>query len=402
MRKATGNLSSGVIIAAAAIFITLAVALALSGRAGAGAANSPDATALQQVTAVGSPEALANESSSVGLWPERALRGDAEDQIPVEDLPVIEGVVGYAPNVAPAIDRDYRAHVKLELETTEEVMELADGVDYRFWTIGGSVPGPMIRVREGDYVTLTLQNRPDSLMPHNIDLHAVNGPGGGADATLIAPGQQATFSFTALNPGVYIYHCATAPVPLHVANGMYGLVVVEPKEGFPPVDREFYVVQSDFYTTGDFGVQGLQEFDMNRAVDEDASYVVFNGRVGSLTGDNALQAEVGETVRLFVGNGGPNLTSSFHVIGEVFDRVWIEGGALVNRDVQTTLVPAGGAAVVEFKLEVPGTFNIVDHAIFRAFNKGALGQLVATGSPDEVVFNDPIDVRPYVPGATGE
>jgi nitrite reductase (NO-forming) len=399
MRKAAGNLSSGVIIGAAAIFVTLAVALALSGRAGAATSTDTDA-ALQQVATVESHTNHAQDFTIAGLWPERALRADAEDQIPVEDLPVIEGVVGYAPNVAPAIDRDYRAHVTFELETTEEVLELADGVEYRFWTFGGSVPGPMVRVREGDYVTFTLQNRPDSMMPHNIDLHAVSGQGGGAEATLISPGQQATFAFTALNPGVYIYHCATAPVGMHIANGMYGLIVVEPKEGFEPVDKEFYVVQGDFYTKGDFGERGLQEFDMMRAVDEDAAYVVFNGRAGSMVGDNALQVKVGETVRMFVGNGGPNLTSSFHVIGEVFDRVWVEGGAMANRDVQTTVVPAGGAAVVEFKLDVPGTFNMVDHAIFRAFNKGAVGQLVATGDHDHVVFSDRIDLRPYNPGAT--
>ncbi|HLU83260.1 MAG TPA: copper-containing nitrite reductase, partial [Trueperaceae bacterium] len=310
-----------------------------------------------------------------------------------------QGVVGYAPQAAPAIDRDYRAHMTFELETTEEVLQLADGVEYRFWTFGGSVPGPMVRVREGDYVTFTLQNRPDSMMPHNIDLHAVTGQGGGAEATLISPGQQATFAFTALNPGVYIYHCATAPVGMHIANGMYGLIVVEPKDGFEPVDNEFYIVQGDFYTKGDFGERGLQEFDMMRAVDEDAAYVVFNGRAGSMVGDNALQVGVGETVRLFVGNGGPNLTSSFHVIGEVFDRVWLEAGAMVNRDVQTTVVPAGGAAVVEFKLDVPGTYNMVDHAIFRAFNKGAIGQIVATGATDHVVFSERIDLRPYVPGA---
>ena len=400
MRKAAGTLSTGVIIGAAAVFVTLAVALAVSGRASNEVAAVPSDAALQHTATVGSPDTQVHDFTIAGVWPERALRGDAEDALPVEDLPVIKGVVGYAPQAAPAVDRDYRAHVTFELETTEEILELADGVEYRFWTFGGSVPGPMVRVREGDYVTFTLQNRPDSMMPHNIDLHAVTGQGGGAEATLISPGQQATFAFTALNPGVYIYHCATAPVGMHIANGMYGLIVVEPKDGFEPVDNEFYVVQGDFYTRGDFGERGLQEFDMMRAVDEDAAYVVFNGRAGSMVGDNALQVGVGETVRLFVGNGGPNLTSSFHVIGEVFDRVWLEAGAMVNRDVQTTVVPAGGAAVVEFKMDVPGTYNMVDHAIFRAFNKGAIGQIVATGTPDHVVFSERIDLRPYVPGAT--
>ncbi len=245
----------------------------------------------------------------------------------------------------------------------------------------------MIRVRRGDYVELHLMNHPDNTMPHNIDLHAVTGPGGGATSSFTAPGHQTQFSFQALNAGVYIYHCATAPVGMHIANGMYGLIVVEPEEGWPEVDREFYVVQGDFYTAGDFREPGLQPFDMERAIDEDASYVVFNGRDGSLIGENALQAEVGETVRIFVGNGGPNLVSSFHVIGEIFDNVWTEGGGQVNTNVQTTLVPAGGSSVVEFELDVPGTFILVDHSIFRAFNKGAIGMLEVTGDPDVVVYS---------------
>jgi len=402
VRNTRGNLHVGAIVGAAALVVTLAVALALLGgrdAAAAAPAVAADDPHVQHTLADTSGQ-HAHDLTINAVWAERALRADEEDQVPVADLPVVVAEVGYAPNAAPPVNRDYRAHVQVTLETTEEVMELADGVEYRFWTFGGSVPGPMIRVREGDYVTFTLQNHPSSLMPHNIDLHAVSGQGGGAEATLVSPGQQATFAFTALNPGVYVYHCATAPVGMHIANGMYGLIVVEPKEGFTPVDREYYVVQGDFYTAGDFGERGLQDFDMQRAIKEDAAYVVFNGRVGSLTGDNALQAKVGETVRLFVGNGGPNLSSSFHVIGDVFDRVWLEGGAMINRDVQTTMIPAGGAVVVEFDTDVPASLTLVDHAIFRAFNKGAIGSLVVTGEEDHVVFSDRIDIRPYDPEAT--
>ncbi len=178
---------------------------------------------------------------------------------------------------------------------------------------------------------------------------------------------------------MYVYHCATAPVGMHIANGMYGLILVEPEGGLPKVDKEYYIMQGDFYTKGENGQPGLQPFDMQKAVDEDADYVVFNGKVGSLTGDNSITAAVGETVRLYVGNGGPNLVSSFHVIGEIFDRVNIEGGTAVNENVQTTLIPAGGATIVEFKVDVPGTLIIVDHSIFRAFNKGALGMLKVEG-----------------------
>lgn len=309
------------------------------------------------------------------------------DPVAVADLPVIEGVVAYAPNAAPPVDRDHRAHVRVDLEVVEATMEIADGVTYEFWTFGGSVPGPMIRVREGDYVTINLQNHPDSRFPHNIDLHAVKGQGGGAEATLIMPGQQAGFGFAALKPGTYVYHCATAPVGMHVANGMYGLIVVEPAGGFEPVDREYYVVQGDFYTAGDFGAPGHQPFDMQRAIDEDPSYVVFNGRVGSMTGANAPVAHVGDRTRIFFGNGGPNLASSFHVIGEIFDKVWYEGGSRYQENVQTTLIPAGGAAMMDFHMEVPGSYVLVDHSLFRAFNKGALGILKAEGPENKAIYS---------------
>ncbi|MFQ3246525.1 MAG: nitrite reductase (NO-forming) [Arenicella sp.] len=212
----------------------------------------------------------------------------------------------------------------VNLDTTEEVGRLADGVKYTFWTFGCTVPGSFIRVREGDEVEFHLNNRPDSKMPHNIGLHAVTGPCGGAESSFTAPGHSSTFSFKALNPGLYVYHCATAPVGMHIANGMYGLILVEPKSGLPKVDKEFYVMQSEFYTKGKYGDEGLQPFDMEEALSENPDYVVFNGSVDALTGDNTINAKVGETIRLYVGNGGPNLVSSFHVIGEIFDAVYVE------------------------------------------------------------------------------
>ncbi len=208
-------------------------------------------------------------------------------------LPVVDAQLGHAPQAAPATGRRQPARVIVKLEVKELVKDLADGTQYTFWTFGGSVPGPMIRVRRGDLVELHLMNHPDNAMPHNIDLHAVTGPGGGATSTFTAPGHQTQFTFRALNEGVYIYHCATAPVGMHIANGMYGLIVVEPDEGWPAVDREYYVVQSEFYTHGDFREPGLQPFDMERAIDEDPAYVVFNGRDGALVGDRALTAKVG-------------------------------------------------------------------------------------------------------------
>lgn len=286
-----------------------------------------------------------------------------------------QAVLTVAPHVPPPIARDHATKVVVNLETREMRGRLADGVEYTFWTFGGVVPGKFIRVREGDLVEFHLHNHPDSRMPHNIDLHAVTGPGGGAAASFTAPGHSSVFSFKALNPGLYVYHCATAPVGMHIANGMYGLILVEPAGGLPRVDREYYVMQSEFYTKGRHGEAGYQPFSMEKAVDERADYVVFNGAVGALTGDNALRAKTGERVRLFVGNGGPNLVSSFHVIGEVFDKVYVEGGDLINRNVQSTLIPAGGSAIVEMEMQAPGRNILVDHSIFRAFNKGALGML---------------------------
>lgn len=289
----------------------------------------------------------------------------------------------------------------IDMEIIEQEGELADGVKYVFWTFGGTVPGSFIRGRVGDEVQFTLKNHPDNKLPHNIDLHAVTGQGGGAEASFVAPGHQKTFNFKLINPGLYVYHCATAPVGMHIANGMYGLILVEPEGGLPPVDKEYYVMQGDFYTGGKHGELGLQSFDMQKAYDEHADYVVFNGKVGSLTGDNKLTAKKGETVRLFVGNGGPNLVSSFHVIGEIFDKVYVEGGSLINENIQTTLVPAGGAAIVEFKVDVPSNLILVDHSIFRTFNKGALGILAVEGSENKKVFEGEVLEGIYQPeGAT--
>ncbi len=304
-----------------------------------------------------------------------------------------------SPPHVPMTDKSMRHPLKqiVKLEIIEKVMEMTDGVEYTYWTFGGTVPGSFIRVREGDEVEFHLKNHPDNKLPHNIDLHAVTGEGGGAASSFTAPGHETVFSFKVLNPGLYVYHCATAPVGMHIANGMYGLIMVEPREGMSEVDREYYVMQGDFYTKGANGETGLQPFDMNKAVSEDADYVVFNGAMNSLIGDNAITANVGETVRLFVGNGGPNLVSSFHVIGEIFDKVHIEGGSMVNYDVQTTLIPAGGAAIIEFKVDVPGTFILVDHSIFRAFNKGALGMLKVEGEEDKSIYSGTIQEGIYKP-----
>ncbi len=339
-------------------------------------------------------------ASATAVAPVVPPSAPAQASAPTADAP-LQGeeaaVLTDAPNVPPPISRKHPTKVIVKLEVKEVVKRLADGVDYTFWTFGGSVPGKFIRIRQNDFVEFHLMNHPTSKMPHNIDLHAVTGQGGGAAASFTAPGHESVFSFKALNPGLYVYHCATAPVGMHIANGMYGLILVEPKEGLPRVDKEFYVLQSEFYTKGRNGEGGLQPFDMEKALREDADYVVFNGSVGAMTGANSGQAKVGETIRLFVGVGGPNLTSSFHVIGEIFDNVYPEGGSTVNHNVQTTMIPAGGSAIVDFKCDVPGNYIIVDHSLFRAFNKGAVAMIKVSGDEDKLVYSGKIDDRIYLP-----
>lgn len=325
-------------------------------------------------------------------------------EVSTTDMPIsreMKAELTSPPNVPRSVGRRKAKKLIVNMEILEEEGELTDGVKYVYWTFGGSVPGSFIRTRVGDEVEFTLSNHPDNKLPHNIDLHAVTGPGGGAESSFVAPGHEKTFSFKTLNPGLYVYHCATAPVGMHIANGMYGLILVEPAGGLPQVDKEYYIMQGDFYTKGKNGERGLQPFDMQKAVDENADYVVFNGSVNALTGDNAITAKVGETVRLFVGNGGPNLVSSFHVIGEIFDKVHVEGGDTVNENVQTTLIPAGGAAIVEFRVDVPGTFILVDHSIFRAFNKGALGMLKVEGEEDKRIYSGEIREGIYLPEGPG-
>ena len=301
-----------------------------------------------------------------------------------------------APPGVPAPVRRGPSRVVVNLETREVKGVLAEGVEYMFWTFNGTVPGPMIRVRVGDDVELHLKNSPQSKQIHSIDLHAVNGPGGGATLTQAAPGKETAFRWKALNPGLYVYHCASPHIPTHIANGMYGLILVEPEGGLPKVDREYYVMQGEFYTKGAFGEKGLQAYASEKGRVAQAEYIVFNGKVGALTANASLAAKVGETVRLFVGNGGPNLISSFHVIGEIFDRVYPEAamGSTANSNVQTTLIPAGGASIVEFRVDVPGTFLLVDHSIFR-IDRGAVGMLQVQGTGAKGIFEA---ITPGMPG----
>jgi nitrite reductase (NO-forming) len=280
--------------------------------------------------------------------------------------------------------------IDIPLTVVEKEGQLAEGTTYTYWTFDGTVPGPFMRVRQGDKVNMHLKNSEDSTTTHSIDLHAVTGPGGGATVTQVAPGEEKMFTFGATNPGLYVYHCATPSVPHHIAQGMYGMILVEPPGGLPPVDREYYVMQGDMYTGEPIGTQGHQDADTAKMADESATYVVFNGSVGSLTTDKALTANVGERVRIFFGSGGPNYTSSFHVIGEIFDQVYdqasLTSAPLTN--VQTTTVAPGGATMVEFTVQVPGRYLLVDHALSR-LEKGAVGYLEVAGEANPDVFFAP-------------
>lgn len=277
---------------------------------------------------------------------------------------------------------------RVDLEAVEVVGQLGADTTYTYWTFNGKVPGPFIRVRVNDTVEVHLRNQVNSRMIHSVDFHAVTGPGGGAVLTQTPPSQERVFTFKALNPGLYVYHCATPMVANHITNGMYGLILVEPEQGLPPVDREFYLMQGEVYTQQAFGQHGHHEFSLEKLLAEKPEYFVFNGAVGALTQEHPLQAQVGETVRLFFGVGGPNSTSSFHVIGEILDRVFNQAALTAPplTDVQTTLVPPGGAAVVEFKVEVPGRYILVDHALSR-LERGLVGFLLVQGPENLEVFH---------------
>jgi len=292
------------------------------------------------------------------------------------------------PSLVPApITRSEPTTVEVTLTVRELTAELADGVTYDFWTFDGTVPGPMIRAMVGDTIELTLVNPADNAAPHNIDLHAVNGPGGGAAVTNVSPGESRTFSFKALNAGIYVYHCAAPPPWHHIAQGMYGAILIEPAGGLPKVDREFYVMQGEWYTTGANGDQGHQMFSHAKAMAEQPEYFTFNGRTDALAKVYPLQAQTGETVRLFFGVGGPNVGSNFHIIGEIFDKVFTgDFTAPVTTNEETWYTPPGSVAMFEFHLDEPGQYVLVDHALYRA-GKGALGLMMVSGDWDPTVYS---------------
>jgi nitrite reductase (NO-forming) len=321
------------------------------------------------------------------------------DLVPKAELPLApesEINVSYAPAVPPASGRTEPALVEVEFEVVENVTAIdpATGVEYETWgyrlpgdagEVSGT-PGPMIRARVGDVLRFVISNPEGNSMPHNVDFHAVTGQGGGAAYTVVAPGMTATIEARLLYPGMFMYHCAMGDVPEHISRGMYGGILVDPAEPLPDVDHEWYIVQSEFYTTST--EPGLVETDRAAITAEHPTMVVFNGAKGALTGDNAPVMQVGERARIYFVNAGINLISSFHPIGSHWDVVYPEA-ALLNeplRGSQTTLVPAGGGTVVELVGQVPSTVILVDHALARTFDKGALGMINIQGEENPEIF----------------
>lgn len=384
-----------------------------------------------------------NGSSGQAVSVSPSASKDAYVPIPAKQVETSE-ISKRADDIPSPITRKENELVVIELDTQEIVAEMMPGVTYQYWTFNGTVPGPFMRVMEGDDVEVRLSHgtgvhehgalqveqfatieeaesfmgahtahadegahvHDDSHMhdetvsddvmaqhameghsTHSIDLHSVIGPGGGAPLMQVGHDGPKAFRFKATRPGIYVYHCASPHVPTHIANGMYGLILVEPKEGMNPVDKEFYVMQGDFYTRGSFGALGHQEFDKDKLLSEDPSYFVFNGRVGGLTGERALKAKVGDKVRMFVGVGS-HIASNFHIIGGIFDKLY-KDGAITDpplHNVQTTIIPAGGATMIEFTVEVPGTYLLVDHSLTRVFDKGALAELVVEGEDQPELY----------------
>lgn len=294
--------------------------------------------------------------------------------------------IGSDPNAVPSEPQkpDDNGIVKIYLTTREVISEIAPGIYFNYWTYNNQVPGPMLRIRENDTVEISLTNDKSSLHFHNIDLHAVTGPGGGAVLTNVAPGETKIFRWKALNPGLYIYHCAMPNVSTHNSHGQYGLILVEPRDGLPLVDKEFYLVQGELYTSGQLGKRGLMIFDPEALLNGQPNYITFNGKIERTP---RMKARVGDKIRIYVGNGGVNLISSFHVIGEIFDTVYPNasiGGAL-EHNTQAAQVLPGSASIIEFTVDVPGKYLIVDHALAR-MNKGAWAVLEVIGNENPEFF----------------
>jgi nitrite reductase (NO-forming) len=316
------------------------------------------------------------------------------------------------PEVAPLVPDRVK---EIQLDVTHKVIDLAPGVKFTAWTFGDQVPGPIIRARVGDRIKFSMTNRSDERMPgvnfttapmmHSMDFHAAMVSPTDKYRS-IAPGQTISFEFTPNYPGVFMYHCGTPMVLEHIASGMYGMFIVEPREGYPTkAQREYAVIQSEFYTRPDpqhRKVDGvpLYVLDTERVRSRAPTYTVFGGQYNRYV-DHPLVAKPGERVRLFVLNAGPSNTSSFHVVGTIFDRVWIDGNPDNQfRGMQTVLLGSSSSAIVELVVPEAGGYTFVDHQFANA-SQGAVG-VIDAGGKDEQNFehhNIPATLTPNDPVA---
>ncbi len=304
----------------------------------------------------------------------------------------IDSVAADPTGIPPPVDWDEPRHHEIELFTTERIAEVEPGVTFQYMTFNDQIPGPMIRVRRGDTVHFTLENPEDQGMLHNIDFHAVYGPGGAAVHTNVLPGETAEVEFKAMYPGVHIYHCAVPDMDYHISAGMFGAILVEPEDGLPEVDRELYFGQHELYTNGSAGEEGHHSFDMQSMFDEDPTYVLLNAEAYGFT-ENGKQGPVivekGDRIRVFLANGGPNLTSAWHPIGNVWTNLYRDGDLVSapSRYVETTPVAPGTVAAAEMDTPVPGPIKLVDHALSRVRAKGLLAVIQVEGEEEPDIYN---------------
>ncbi len=294
-------------------------------------------------------------------------------------------------DVPPPVDWDEPRRHEISMTCEEVIAEIDPGVTFRYMTFDGQIPGPMVRVRRGDTIHLTLENQIESSYPHNIDFHAVFGPGGGAEHTSIATGETAEIEFSLEYPGVHIYHCAIPNMDHHISAGMYGAILVEPEEGLPEVDRELYFGQNELYTTGKAGQAGHHEFDFDAVKAENPTYVTFNGEPNAFTPDKygPIELEKNDRVRIYLANGGPNLISSWHAIGNVWETLYRDGDLVSEPDryVETVPVAPGTVTAAEIDTPVPGPIKLVDHSLTRTLRKGSLALLNVEGEEEPEIYN---------------
>ena len=331
---------------------------------------------------------VAAPSQSDPETPDETASRDPAAQAAATD---VDRVAADPTDLPPPIDRDHAETVAVTLRPEEVTAEIEPGVTFDFMTYNGQVPGPFIRVRQGDTVDLTFENPSENNLPHNVDFHACAGPGGGATATMTAPGETARLRFKATYPGAFIYHCAVPNLDMHISAGMFGIILVEPPEGLPAVDRECYFGQHEVYTKSRAGEAGHHTFDVAAMRDEHPTYVLINGGKYAITDamHGPVTANTDEDVRVFFGVGGPNLSSSFHPIGSVFDEYWPQGAvaSAPHRYVQTWTVPPGSTGVGVLNSPVPGPVKLVDHSLSRVARKGTMAVIDVQGPEDPEVFD---------------